>query len=221
MKRTDVSKRILLAAAALLIAVPALASPVSYVAELSTSSHNPVTNVLILEQDGAGAVHAAIYGSELTGNGRVTISHDPAYTPQRSLIIGLTDGLTPEGERKTQIIVFMNPTFAASIDGVKWSDALPGSSHSATIASLIAATAGDANQLAWFTGPFFTQIAASAVFTTGGNFAVGEFSIFNPAGNRAPPLPIPALDARAMLALVLLVAMVAAFRIRRSRAARG
>ena len=205
--------------AALLGAAPALASPVSYVAELKTSSQNPVTNVLILEQDASGTVHGSVYGTDLAGSGRVHISHNPAFSPRRSLLIGLTDGQTPQGERKTQIIMFMNPAYASSITGVKWSDAMPGSSHSATIASLVAATAGDATQLAWFTGAFFNQIAAPAVFDTGANFVVGEFSIFDPIGQTAT-IPVPGLGAGALVALMLLLTGVAAFRLRRTVRAR-
>jgi hypothetical protein len=209
---------ILLAAA--FVAAPALATPVSYVAELNTSSRKPVTNVLILEQDQLGTVHAAFHGSALAGNGRVEISHNPPYTPQRTLIIGLTDGLTPEGDEKTQIIVFMNPAFAASLDGVKWSDAFRGSSHNATIASLIAAGAGNATELAWFTGAFFRQIAAPAVFSTAGSFVIGEFSVFTPIGIAEPARPVPALDGLALAALILLLATMGALWIRRSRADR-
>lgn len=206
--------------AMLLVAAPALASPVSYVAELNTSNRNPVTNVLLLEEDEAGTVHAKVYGSALPGSGQVVIGHNPAFTPRRTLIIGLTDGLSPEGTPKTQIILFVNTAFAAAINGVKWSLALPGSSHSGTIASLIAATGGGATELGWFTGDFFKQIAAPAVFATGADFVVGEFSDFTPIG-RAATIPVPGLAAGAMAALMLLLAGLAAFRLRRSSDARG
>lgn len=205
--------------AVLLVAAPALAGPVSYVAELNTSARNPVTNVLLLEEDGSGTVHGTVYGSELAGSGRVVISHNPVFTPRRTLIIGLTDGFSPEGSPKTQIILFVNTPFAAANNGVKWSLALPGSSHSGTIASLIAATGGGATELGWFTGDFFKQIAAPAVFATGTDFVVGEFTNFTPIG-RAATIPVPGLDAGAMAALMLLLAGLAAFRLRRSSGAR-
>jgi hypothetical protein len=167
---------------ALAFAAPAEASPVSYAAQLHTSRLLPVTNVLILEQDSSGTVHGTVYGLDVSGDGQAVINHNPPFTPVRSLIIGITDGLTPEGAEKTQIIMFLNKSFAASIAGVKWSDVFPGSSHSGAIASLIAATTGDAAALAWFTDTFFKTIAAPAVFDTGAEYVIGEFSAFDVIG---------------------------------------
>jgi hypothetical protein len=167
---------------ALPFAAPVEASPVSYAGQLHTSKLLPVTNVLILEQDPSGTVHGTVYGSEVSGNGQAVINHNPPFTPVRSLIVGITDGLTPEGAEKTQIIMFLNKSFAASIAGVKWSDVFPGSSHSGAVASLIAATTGDATALAWFTDTFFKTIAAPAVFDTGAEFVIGEFSSFDVIG---------------------------------------
>ena len=159
------------------------ASPVSYAAELFTTKLNPVTNVLILEQDGSGTVHGTLYGSDVSGNGMAVINHNPPFTPVRSLIIGLTEGQDPDGNDKVQIIMFLNQTFADSIRGLKWSSVFPGTRHSVTITSLLAATAGDADEVAWFTDTFFTGPGASAVFDTGTAFAVGEFSSFDVIGN--------------------------------------
>jgi hypothetical protein len=101
---------------ALLIASSALASPVSYVAELRTSSQNPVTNVLILEKDQSGTVHGTVYGSQLPEAASSRSATIPLYSeanadhrPDR--------GLTPEGAQKTQIIMFLNKPFADSIHG--------------------------------------------------------------------------------------------------------
>ena len=91
----------------ILFAGLAQATSVTYAAELHTSKLNPVTNVLILEQDQSGTVH-----------GQAVISHNPAFIPVRSLIIGITAGLDPSGADKTEIIMFLNKTFAASNKGV-------------------------------------------------------------------------------------------------------
>ncbi len=161
----------------------AQATPVTYAAELHTSKLNPVTNVLILEQDQSGTVHGTVYGANVPGNGQAVISHNPVFVPVRSLIIGITAGLDPNGADKTEIIMFLNKTFAASIKGVKWSNVFPGSSHSGTIDRLIAATEGNAAELTWFTDTFFTGIAAPAIFDTGTAFIVGEFSSFDTIGS--------------------------------------
>ncbi len=62
-------------------ALPAYASPVSYVADLQTTKSNPVTNILILEAERSGIVHATIYGSDVIGDGMAVIRHDPDFTP--------------------------------------------------------------------------------------------------------------------------------------------
>lgn len=201
----------------MLFAGLAQAAPVTYTADIHTSKLNPVTNVLILEQDQSGTIHSTVYGVNVPGNGKAIISHDPAFIPVRSLIIGITAGLDPSGAEKTEIIMFLNKTLASSIKGVKWSNVFPGSSHSGTIASLIAGTAGNAAELAWFTDTFFAGIAAPAVFNTGSAFTVGEFSSFEPIGNSvAEPLAIPSLNTWAMIILALFLAGLAVFRIRRA-----
>jgi hypothetical protein len=199
----------------ILFAGIAQATSVTYAAELHTSKLNPVTNVLILEQDQSGTVHGTVYGANVPGNGQAVISHNPAFIPVRSLIIGITAGLDPSGADKTEIIMFLNKTFAASNKGVKWSIVFPGSSHSGTIDSLIAATAGNATQLTWFTNTFFTGIAAPAVFDTGAAFTVGEFSLLDPIGGSvAEPLAIPSLNTWTIIILALFLAGLAVFRIR-------
>jgi len=165
------------------------ASPVSYAAELSTTKGNPVTNVLILEEDQVGAVHGTVYGSEVPGNGQVVISHNPPFTPVRSLIIGLSDGQDAEGNDKVQIIMFLDPAFADSIHGVKWSEVFPPTHHSTATASLISATAGDPSELAWFTDYFFSGPAAPAVFDTGSPFVIGEFTGFDQIGSASAAGP--------------------------------
>ena len=162
---------------------PVYASPVSYAANLTTTKQLPVTNILILEQDDVGVVHASTYKSSVPGDGFATIIHNPDFKPVRSLIIGITDGLTPEGEDKTQIIVFLDKNFASSIQGKKWSLAFPGTRHSVTIENIIAASKEDPKALNWFIEEFFKGVGSDAVFDTGEDFSVGEFSIFDTIGS--------------------------------------
>jgi len=161
------------------------AVPVSYSANLSTSKGNPVTDVLIIEADGAAPARATVYPTQLPGTGTAIISHDAPFAPTKSLIIGLTEGLDEFGADKTQIVMFLDVNFAAANAGVLFSSVFPGVRHSETIARLRAAVAGDAVELAWFTDTFFTGSAAAAAFATGGAFTVAEFTGLTIIGTNA------------------------------------
>lgn len=173
-----------LAVALLLIAAPLHAVPVSYTANLGTSKGNPVTDVLILETDGAD-VHASVYGSPVPGQGLVTIMHDAPVAPARSLLLGLTDGIDENGVEKIQLVMFLDPAFAAAHAGQPFSTVFPGARHSETVSNLQAAAGGDAAALAWFTGTFFSGPAAGAAFVTGGAFVVAEFTGLDVIGENA------------------------------------
>jgi hypothetical protein len=171
-------------AAALLSASSALAGMVTYPLNLSTSLGNPVTDILILENDGA-LVHASIYADDLPGTGPAVINHTVPFTPVQTLVIALTEGTDGMGNDKTQIIMLLDKDFAAANDGVQFSSVFPGAKHSVTIANLQAAVAGDAAQLAWFTDTFFSGPAAGAAFVSGGPFSVVEFTVGNVIGGNA------------------------------------
>jgi hypothetical protein len=163
----------------------ARAEMVTYLANLSTSKGNPVTDVLILETDGIHPVHASVYPHDLPGNGTVLVRHDAPFAPTQSLLIGLTEGMDDDGSDKTQIVMFLEDDFAAANAGVPYSSVFPGARHSETIARLLAAVAGDTTELAWFTDTFFYGPAAGAAFRTGGSFTVAEFTGLDTIGNSA------------------------------------
>lgn len=179
-----ISSRMSLIGVLLSIAVHAQGVTVSYSANLSTSKGNPVTDILILEGDGSGPAQATVFPGELPGLGTVVINHEAARAPVRSLIIGLTEGME-NGVDKTQIIMFLDSAFAAAHVGIAYSQVFVGARHNDTVARLEAAAAGDADQLAWFAGPFFTDFAADATFASAGPFAVAEFTVLNTIGNSA------------------------------------
>jgi hypothetical protein len=177
--------RLLLLILLLGLAAPARAVMVTYTANLSTSKGNPVTDLLILESDGVHPVQASVYPADVPGHGTAVISHDALYQPVRSLLIGLTDGQDDNGNAKVQIVMFLDPAFAAAHAGVPFSSVFPGTRHSDTITRLMAAVAGDATQLAWFTDTFFPGPAADAAFATAGPFAVAEFTSLKVIGQEA------------------------------------
>lgn len=164
---------------------PAVGEMVTHLANLSTSKGNAVTDLLILDSDGTGAVHATIYPHDLPGHGLAFIRYDAPFTPSNSLIIGLTEGMDDDGSDKTQIVMFLDDGFAAAHQGVPYSSVFPGARHSETIANLLAAVAGDAAKLAWFTDTFFHGPAAGAAFVPGHSFTIAEFTGLDTIGSSA------------------------------------
>jgi hypothetical protein len=164
---------------------PARAVMVSYAANFSTSKGNPVTHLLIIETDGVHPVEASVYPLEVAGRGTALIVHDAPFQPTRSLLIGLTEGRDVDGTDKTQLVMLLDPAFAAARVGVPFSGVFPGARHNETISRLMAAVAGDAEQLAWFTDTFFSGPAAGAPFESTGVFVVAEFTVLKVIGQNA------------------------------------
>ena len=132
MKKPGVARALALSIviALLAAAAPAGAVMVSYTATLSTSKGNPVTNLLILESNGVHPVQATVYPSDVPGHGTTVISHDAPYQPTTSLLIGLTAGVDVDGSDKTQIVMFLDPAFAAAHAGVPYRMAVVGAPRS-------------------------------------------------------------------------------------------
>jgi hypothetical protein len=167
------------------VAGPAHAVTVSYTANLQTSKGNPVTDLLILESDGVHPVTASVHPSDIPGNGTVVISHDAPFQPAKSLLIGLTEGRDVDGSDKTQLVMLIDPAFAAANTGVPFSSVFPGARHNETITRLRAAVSGDAAELAWFTDTFFSGPAAGAPFDSRGAFVIAEFTVLKTIGQNA------------------------------------
>jgi len=167
------------------LAAPARGETVSYAANLSTSRGNPVTRLLILEEDGAGDVHADFHADPVPGTGPVVVRHEVPFRPVKSLLIGVTDGQDESGNAKIQLVMFLDPAFAAARAGVPFSSVFPGARHSTTIDTLDAAATGDAASLAWFTDVFFSGPAQGAAFDSGGAFVVAEFTSLKTIGKNA------------------------------------
>jgi hypothetical protein len=172
------------AAALLLLASAARGETVSYTANLHTSKGNPVTDILILEDDGA-QVHASLYPSELPGRGTAVLSHEVPFSPVETLVIGLTEGQDTDGSDKTELVMFLDSDFAAAHAGVPFSSIFAGARHSTTVANLQQAAAGDEAQLAWFADTFFPGPANGAAFASRGPFTVAEFTSLKNIGENA------------------------------------
>jgi hypothetical protein len=153
----------------------AMAVPISYTANLSTSNGQPITNIMILETDGA-QTHLD-YPFSLPASGISVLTHDVPFAPTKSLVIGLT-----EGAEKTQVVMLLDSNFAQNHSGQPFSSVFPNTRHSEMITRLTAAEAGDSNELAWFTNTFLPGDGAAAAFNTGGSFSVAEFSTLDVIG---------------------------------------
>ena len=121
--------------AVLFVAARAQGATVSYPVNLHTSKGNPVYDLLILEEDAAGQVHASVYPEELPGTGLAAVIHDVPFAPVKTLVIGLTEGKDVDGSDKTQIVMFLDSDFAAAHAGIPYSSIFPGARHSETIVS--------------------------------------------------------------------------------------
>ena len=123
--RPALATRLLSLAALIVVAAPARAVTVSYTENLSTSKGNPVTHLLILETDGVHPVQASIYPSNLPGHATVVITHDAPFQPVKSLLIGVTEGMDVDGSDKTQLVMLLDPSFAAAHEGSPFSEVFP------------------------------------------------------------------------------------------------
>ena len=170
--------RVTTAVLLLVFARSAAAVPVSYTANMHTSNGQPVTNIMILESDGAQT--NLDYSFTVPGTGISVLTHDVPFSPTKSLVIGLTEGVD-----KTQIVMLLNNDFAQNNAGVNFSVAFPHTRHSELITRLTEAEAGNASQLAWFSDTFFPGDGAAAAFDTGGAFRVAEFTILTVIGASA------------------------------------
>jgi MYXO-CTERM domain-containing protein len=169
--------------AALLTLAPAHAVPISYTANLNTSFGKPVTDIFIWETNGVQT--SLDYAYTLLGRGTSVLSHDVPFVPTQSLITGLTVGQDADGNDKTQIVMFMNDSFASANAGQKFSAAFPNSRHSVLVAQMEATIGGDPDALAYLNDNFFPGDGAAAAFDTSGPFTVGEFTTLTTIGQSA------------------------------------
>ncbi len=65
-------------------------------------------------------------GYTLAGQASTHLSHIIAFQPTSSLLIGYALGVSGIGDEKDHIFTIVNPGFAASAIGHKWSDIFPG-----------------------------------------------------------------------------------------------
>jgi hypothetical protein len=166
-------KTAVLASALILgVASNAAASSISYTVNVGagTLNGNNVTSVAILEA-GSGQTSLS-FGYSLNAVGATTITHDVAFAPTSTLIVGLD--LSGAGN-STHLVFFTDNAFAQASAAVLFSSVFPNTRHGQFITHLLAAEAGDATERAWLLA-FFGGDGAPAAFASGGSSTAIEFS---------------------------------------------
>lgn len=138
-----------------------------------------IRDTFIFEWDRGGRLHVD-YGYTIAGRGQSDISRTLSFQPAATLIMGYVLGGPGE---KDHIITFVDPDFAASVTGLKWSEVFPGVSpeprirHNELISLIIdaAGTNPDSDALTKLTG-FVENEAYVAAFDPFGRFRVVEWS---------------------------------------------
>lgn len=186
----------------LCVTIPAAAVQVDYTLNfgLGTLNGNPLTSIAILESGPGGQV-SVDFPFTVPGSGIQTLSHNVAFQPTTSLIVGLDLPSTTGGDIKTHVLFFANQNFVNGASGALFSVAFPNTRHNAFITHLLAAEAGDATELAWLTSFFLTGDGAAAAFATGTQPAGIEFTV----GVPLVPEPLTySLTAAGLLAMLVL-----------------
>ncbi len=177
---------------------------VDYTLDISagTLNGNDLTSVMILES-GSGMVNLD-FPYVVAGSGVSVLSHEVAFLPTMSLIVGLDLPSTTGGDNKSHVVFFTNDTFATGAFGQKFSVVFPNTHHDDFITRMLAAQSGDATQIAWLTDFFLSGDGLSAAFATSTQPVGIEFSIGAPIATPEPQTLV--------LAGMGLLAMVAAGR---------
>jgi len=150
-----------------LVSVSAGASiTAAYTLDLSagTLNGNALTSVMILES-GSGMVNLD-FPYVVPGSGVSVLSHEVAFVPTMSLIVGLDLPSTTGGDNKTHVIFFTNSIFANDALGRKFSEVFPNTHHDDFISRMLLAEGGDATQIAWLTDFFLSGDGVNAAFVT-------------------------------------------------------
>jgi hypothetical protein len=149
-----------------------------------TLNGNPITSIMVMEA-GAGQ-SSQDYPFSLAASGVSSFTHTIPFYPTTALVIGLNLPTPGVGDGKIHIFMLVNDAFAASADGVKFSEVFANTRHNDLIVRLQAAQAGDATQQQWFLDFFLTGDGALAAFSPTGSFTAVEFTAGTVIGGDVP-----------------------------------
>jgi len=157
------------------VAATAHASSIGYTVDVGAGAinGNALTNVAIFETN--GTLTTIDFGYTLNAFGQTTLTHDAAFAPTSSLIVGI-DLPGAIGDGKTHVVFFTNTAFAQSANGLLFSVVFPNTHHNDFIARLLAAEGGDTVNQAWLRDFFATGDGAAAAFSPGSATIGVEFT---------------------------------------------
>ena len=171
-------KTVVLTLAILLgVAANAAATTITYTLNMwGTLNGSNVTNVIILERNGAQTNLDTSASFIISASGTTTLSHDVAFTPTETLILGI-DAAPPGGH--THMAFFVDPAFGWSIQGILFSQVFPGVGYSNLRNAILNGSNGDATAQAFLVN-FFNGAGAAAAFDSNSAPLFGEFTPFTP-----------------------------------------
>jgi hypothetical protein len=179
---------------------------VSYELNLSgTLNGSPVSNMLILESDGAQL--SAAFGFSAASAGRTVLTHTIGFLPTSALVIGLDLAVAGVGDGKDHLVILMGSDFADAHEGELFSQFFPSIGgeprlgHNALMAALQAAEAGNSTALQTITDFFLIGAGSLAAFDPAGDFRVLEFTVGIPIDIVEPASALLVLGGVGLLAL--------------------
>ena len=156
-------------------AANATATTITYSLNLfGTINGSPITNVIILERNGAQTSLDTSASFVLNASGVTTLSHDVAFTPTETLIIGLDVPSGPDGT--THVLFMADPTWGWSVVGMRFRDVF-NTGYVDFRSAVLAASNGDATKQAYLLDFFANGTGAPAAFASNGASLPVEFSI--------------------------------------------
>lgn len=149
---------------------------ISYAFDLTrgTSNGSDITHAALFEWDDTH--FSAMTLGPIAGRGSSVITHELGFAPTSALLIGFGPGVPGIGDGADHIYTFTSGAFAATVGGLRWSQAFPGVTPATrvrhdTMGSLL--VAGDLNAISHFV----QTEGRAAAFDPAGPFVVLEWSI--------------------------------------------
>ena len=158
-------KAAVLALAILLgVAADAAATTITYSINMfGTLNGSPVTNVIILERNGASTSIDTSPSFILNATGLSTLTHDVSFTPSETLILGLDASAIPGGQ--THVMLLTDPAFGWSVVGMRFRDVF-NIGYVDFRNAVLGASNGDAAQQAFLLNFFANGTGAAAAFNS-------------------------------------------------------
>ena len=100
------------------------ATPITYHFKLSTTSGEPVTDIVLYAANDAGEYDISLSPVVLPGSGIFHLTHTVGFVPTSALVLGISDQLRLDKQR-WDVIMFSNNAFFADALGGPFSNKFP------------------------------------------------------------------------------------------------